>query len=575
MLNLARIFVDYDLDLLQVIAAQWDADLSAQDRPEAAGKLAEIMARLEAVEATLARLTDTDRAALDDLLRHDGKLPYAQFTRQYGDLRPMGPARRERERPWLDPASVTESLYYRGLIARAFLTDEAGVQEYVIIPAELRPLLPQPEQTASDIPPGYPVAPPRQLKGGETAAPDDAATLIAYLLLRQDNARPWLASAPAERIDRHLRRAGEPAYRAMLAHLLYDLELVEDQEVLTHVVSVVNKEAARPWLEAPRSHQMRSLAETWLRSTRWNELAFTPGLEADDWPNDPRLARQVVLDGLRQVPAEIWWSLDGFVEYLKAHNPDFQRPGGDYAAWYLRDAYTGEVMHGFQYWDHIEGALIRFIVEGPMRWLGLALAGRGAFLLTPSGMALLGRGDWPSDPDTPRHVRVDEQGLVYVPSGLSRYDRVQIARFAAWVSPAPLSTPTAGYRQGGSLYQYRLTPQAIARAVAEGIELDAHIIPYLQRLCGGDLPRNVEKLLRAWHERPGEVVVQDVVIVRARNVQVYQSLRENKRANQWLGEQVGPHAHAVRREDMPALMNALREMGLLPLFEGHEKDDWP
>jgi hypothetical protein len=56
---------------------------------------------------------------------------------------------------------------------------------------------------------------------------------------------------------------------------------------------------------------------------------------------------------------------------------------------------------------------------------------------------------------------------------------------------------------------------------------------------------------------------------------VYERLRKNDKINRWLGQAVGPQAHAVRREDFPALLNALRQMGILPLFEGHEKDDWP
>ena len=52
-------------------------------------------------------------------------------------------------------------------------------------------------------------------------------------------------------------------------------------------------------------------------------------------------------------------------------------------------------------------------------------------------------------------------------------------------------------------------------------------------------------------------------------------LRRSERINKWLGPQIGPQAHTVKREDFPALLNALRQLGILPLFEGHEKDDWP
>jgi hypothetical protein len=576
MLTLDRVLVDYDLDLLLIIAAQWDIDLTARERASAAEELAVQMVRPDAVEATWERLTDEERAALNDLLAHEGRLLYSHFTRRYGEPRPMGPARREREKPWLSPDNVAEALYYRGLIVRAFEQTPSGAQEHIVIPDDLRALLPEPEPDAVIAAPGYAVAPPRRFEGGQPTAPDDIATLLAYLLLRAESAREWLSNGPVEKIDRHLRRRDRPACRALLTQLAYDLDLVADQEVLTHIVTQVNKDAVRPWLEAPRLHQLRSLAETWLVSTAWNDLAYTPGLEADDWPNDPRLARQAIVEAMRRVPAEIWWSLGGFVEHIKQTNPDFQRPGGDYAAWYLRDAYTGEIMHGFAYWDHVEGALLRFIIEGPMRWLGLVHAEYGAFLLTPLGLALLGRADWPSAPDPEARIQVDEQGVITVPPDLSRYERLQIARFAAWIDAPPPAPGLPGGREAGQGgYLYRLTPQAIARAAEEGVTLPSHIVPFLQRLSGHSLPDNVLEMLQAWHEQPGEVVVQDVVIVVARDISVYQRLRANERVNRWLGQPVGPRAHAVRREDMPALLNAIREMGILPLFEGYEKDDWP
>ncbi len=574
--TLARALLDYDMDLLQVIAAQWDVDLRATDRGVASEELAAAMARPEAVQATWERLDHDARQALIDLQAGGGRLPYSHFVRRFGELRPMGPARREREKPWLNPISVTEALYYRGLIVRVFEQSAAGAQETIAIPRDLRDLLPLPPAESLARTPGYAVAPPRKLKEGHPTAPDDMATLIAYLLLREANARQWLANTPLEVIDRHLRHPNEPAYRALLVHLAYDLGLIADEETLTHVVTRVNRDVARPWLEAPRLHQSRSLAETWMVSTTWNDLAYTPGLEADEWPNDPVMARRAILDMLSGVPAEIWWSLDGFIEYVQQANPDFQRPGGDYGAWYLRDAYTGEILHGFQYWSYIEAALLRFVIEGPMRWLGLTRAGRGAFLLTPLGLALQGRAEWPSTPDRSARIRVDEQGVISVPVDVSRYERLQIARFSAWISaPGPSPYVPGSESRDDGVYIYRLTPQAIGRVLEEGVSLPTHIVPFLQRLSGYNLPPNVLKMLQGWHDSPKEVIVHDVVIVSARDLGVYERLRDNERVSRWLGRQVGPHAHIVNREDMPALLNALREMGILPLFEGHEKDDWP
>jgi hypothetical protein len=574
--TLARAYVDYEIDLLQVIASQWDLDLQSTDRLAIVDELAGALARPEAVAGIWEWLSDDEQVALTDLIIHEGEIPFAQFCRVHGEIRPMGPARREREKPWLQPISPTEGLYYKGLLIRVFEQTPAGAQEFAAIPDDLLAILPRPIQTEAPQAPGYPVAPPRNLKDGHATAPDDMATILSYLLIREENARLWLTRQPVEIIDHYLRRPDTPAYRALLVQLAYDLGMLVDEQVLTHVVTRVEREVARPWLEAPRTHQIRSLVVAWRASTSWNDLAYTPGLEAEQWPNNPLAAREAILDMLNGVPAEIWWGLDGFIEYVERNNPDFQRPSGDYSAWYLSDAYTGEILHGFQYWRYIEGALLRFIIEGPMRWLGLTHAGRGAFLLTPFGLALQGRAPWPVSPDREVRVRVDQQGLVSVPVDISRYDRLQIARFSAWVSaPGPAAFTTARESRDEGVYVYRLTPQAIGRVAEEGISIPSHIIPFLQRLSGHSLPANVLKMLQAWHDEPREVLVLDVVVLTARDLGVYERLRANERINRWLGQQIGPHSHIVRREHMPALLNALREMGILPLFEGHEKDNWP
>jgi hypothetical protein len=575
--TLARALVDYDLDLLQVIASQWDVDLVSTDRAVAAEELSVAVIRANAVAEMWSHLPDQERSALYDLQGHEGRIPFAHFIRRYGELRPMGPARREREKPWLNPASITEALYYRGMIVRAFEQTPAGAQEHIVIPSDIHELLPPPGPDAIQTAPGYPVARPRRVEGGQGAAADDAATLLAYLLVRDTDARDWLVREAIPAIDRHLRRPDQPPYRVMLTSLLYDLDLILNEEFLTQVLARVNKDMSRPWLEAPRLHQLRALAEAWRVSATWNDLMHTPGLEADHWPNDPLLARQVILETLHDVPAGIWWSADSFIEHIKQTRPDYQRPGGDYAAWYLRDAYTGEILHGFQYWDYIEGAQLRFILEGPMRWLGLVRSASGAFMVTPLGYALAGLEDWPSQPDPAPSISIDEQGVISVPAAMERYERVQIARFASWVSPPPIpkESPERETSADEGTYLYRITPQALARVIDDKISIASHIVPFLQRVSSHRIPANVLKMLEAWHNRPGEVVVQDIVTITARDLGVYERLRTNPRIGKWLERQVGPQSYAVRRENVSALIAALRNVGILPLFEDHEKDDWP
>jgi hypothetical protein len=106
MYALERALIDLDLDVLRAIANLWDIDLdpriSVRDAAEA---LVRGMTDPQAVREVWSRLSDEDREALAALQANEGRLPLSQFTRQFGEIRPMGAGRREREKPWLEPAN--------------------------------------------------------------------------------------------------------------------------------------------------------------------------------------------------------------------------------------------------------------------------------------------------------------------------------------------------------------------------------------------------------------------------------------------------------------------------------------
>ncbi len=53
----------------------------------------------------------------------------------------MGAGKRDREHPHLKPASTSEVLFYRALIARAFFDTDKGPQEFAYIPDDLFELI--------------------------------------------------------------------------------------------------------------------------------------------------------------------------------------------------------------------------------------------------------------------------------------------------------------------------------------------------------------------------------------------------------------------------------------------------
>ena len=49
----------------------------------------------------------------------------------------MGPARRDREKPYLDPISAAEDLWYRAIIGITFLKNGSALEEFIYIPDEI------------------------------------------------------------------------------------------------------------------------------------------------------------------------------------------------------------------------------------------------------------------------------------------------------------------------------------------------------------------------------------------------------------------------------------------------------
>jgi len=131
-------------------------------------------------------------------------------------------------------------------------------------------------------------------------------------------------------------------------------------------------EDARPFLEMARGEALAWLFQGWWHSDRFDELRLMPGIICEGaWHNDPLAARIRVMEFASDVPGGTWWNLDSFVEAIRLKDPDFQRPAGDYDSWLIRDERTGESLQGSRYWDVVDGALVRYIITGPMHWLGL------------------------------------------------------------------------------------------------------------------------------------------------------------------------------------------------------------
>ncbi|MBN1888944.1 MAG: helicase-associated domain-containing protein [Thermoflexales bacterium] len=618
MRTLGQCLFDCDPALLRAIAAQWGIELAATRHHDAAIELAARMASAEAQADLASRLTPAECEALGVVLAAGGQMPLGAFTRHFGEIRLMGPGRLEREQAWADPHSTAESMWYNGLVYRVFDTGPGGAQEVVYIPPELHTGLhnwiaaqAQPAVTL----PLAPAPEPGQVALGGSLA-DDVCTLLAYA--HQHTLTPPVpAQAGGGDLAAWRRRhpgllaqlAGSPGYchaasvtygdadAAGYSAAGYSAAGYSGVEFLLHLAERVgllclDAHRLRPdpahtlaWLRASPFEQTRVLFEGWRDDPSWNELWRVPGLRCEDtgsWRSDPLSARQVCLEYLALMQPGQWYSLDGFIAAVKTHQPDFQRPGGDYDTWYIRDAQSGGYLRGFDSWDKVDGALLRYLLAGPLTWLGAvqlstvncqllivngdstspnSLAAHNsqhplALALTEMGAALLGKGEARVERGDTR-FELSDGGMVRVGSA-RRYERFQLSRVADWLRMETASSdPSAG-----RVWVYQITPASLERARRQRIEI-GRVISFLEESGGRPVPEVLGKALRRWERCGTEIEAGQAVVLRVARPELLEELMSKAATRRLIREALSPRLALVSPEHWPTLQRALLEMGVL------------
>lgn len=525
-----------DLGHLRIIAGLWGIEFDVPEARAGLARLVTVLSDPARVEEMVNDLPAEAHLALDDLCHHEGRLPWPLFVRRYGAVREMGPGRRDRERPFGKSASPGEMLWYRALVARAFLEGPSGPEEFAYIPEDLLLLIPHPRDMAV-IPLGRPATPGEHafLIPASDRILDDATTLLAALRLNL-SPLPELGCSTA-----------------FLIPLLSTSGLLDS-------AGLPLPEPARAFLEAPRGEALAQLARAWQHSETLNELHLVPGLVFEgEWQNDPLRTRQAILDLLSAISPEKWWNLAVFIADVRQRYPDFQRPAGDYDSWFIRREGSDGYLRGFEYWDQVDGALIHYLFTGPLHWLGIVEmaaptedASPMAFKYSPWAPALLSGA-------APQGLPLEQEKLKPVSGARLRLTRLvpravryQVARFCEWEDEQP------------EAYRYRLTPASLARARQQGLTV-SHLLALLRRHAAA-IPPTLAKALERWEQYGAEASVEQVTVLRLSSPELLQTLRAS-RAARFLGDPLGPTTVIVRPGAAEKVLALLAEMGYLGEFK--------
>jgi hypothetical protein len=528
-----------DMGFLKMVANAWGLELSAPDTATALPQVVEGILGHQWRDDVLAALPRGAQSALQYLLKSDGRLSWAVFVRRYGEVRPFGPGKREKERPDLKPISPAEVLWYRALIGRAILPGDVPPIEYAYIPEDLLDLL-GPLGPGEEALPGRPATPTEtaHLRPANDRLLDHATTLLAAL--RQ--------GLPLAELDTSL----WPLPAELLLELLKAARLVDD-------AGLPLAEPTRAFLESSRGQALTLLATEWMHALYLNELRLLPGLKFEgDWLNDPLAARQALLNWLGKVPADAsWWNLASFVKAIHDHDPDFQRPAGDYDSWFIRSTASGEFLRGFECWDEVDGALVRFFISGPLHWLGFldlaapdAHAPAVAFRLSAWAEDLFHGSPARGLPEETGKLKLTSAGLISVPRLAPRALRYQIARFCLW-----------GHETNED-YRYRIAPAGLERAAAQGLR-PRQLMGLLRRHIESDaIPPALIQGLERWESAGTQASVENAVLLRLAHPGILEALKKT-RAARFIQEEISPTLVSLHPGTQEKVLEALNEIGYL------------
>ena len=536
--DLIHSLLNQDIGHLRIIAELWGLDLDSTDADSARDELSASLLDADLLADHLASLPPKADSALAALTASNGRIAWATFTRQFGDIREMGAGKRDREYPHRNPISTSEILFYRGILARAFFDTDKGSQEFAYIPDDLLKLIshrdtesqrkiqkesPRLRDSAAKIDPlGRPASPTE--KGTEILADDsildDATTLLAALRMGRSNCQ----------------------FDQRLVTLLTSANLITNNNIQT--------EPVKTFLEASRADAMKMLHNSWLESDTFNELKLMPSIVCEgEWKNLPRETRNAILGFIQTIPANKWWSVTDFVRAIKQSHPDFQRPAGDYDSWFIKRASDGQYLRGFDSWNEVDGALIRFFIN-TLHWLGridLSMA-EGAADATSFRLS-----SFQTTKEERGKITASSNGKVSVERFAPRVVRYQIARFCEWDESK------------GDEYKYRVTAQSLKHAKEQGLKAE-QLLSLLVKHTDNKVPPPLVKALKRWEANGTQARMETQIILRVSQPEVLEEARKSK-AGKFLGEILSPTAVIVKSGAIQKVMEAMIELGLFAEIE--------
>ncbi len=528
-----------DFNQLKIVAEKWGLPFSAADAREGVNQLIDHLLDFGALQEILETLTSPEKEALLWLNSLDGKEPWLHFTRRFGEIREMGAGRVNRERPDRDPISPAEGLWYRALVARGFFETDSGPLEFAYIPEDIRGLVMivlNPENSSQSREFVCRKAVHGEKKHHLLASDiclDHTCTLLSGWRMDLDPG-VHLPDVSQDEVD---------FYRTLFSTM--DL-LAGD--------GTPAPEKIRDFFEKPLEERFLLLWQSWRTSDTHQDLSLTPDIQIEGILElDPGRVRELLISLLKDLDPETWWSIESFISQVKEKYPDFQRTGGEYDSWYIKSKSTREYLRGFNHWDDVEGELLKYLLVGPMHWLGLLDLGLieeegqpASFRFSAYAGNLFNNQLASIAVRNPEEIQIRSKGEIRMTMNVPHKTRYQVSRFCEW------------YPVKAEAYLYTISPASLNRAEKQGL-LVAHLLSLLTNYAEA-IPPNILAALERWEKQGVQSSVAQKTILRLGSPAVLKSLKKSK-ASRYILEQLGPTVVIIREGSEDKIAEVLVELG--------------
>ncbi|HEX2987264.1 MAG TPA: hypothetical protein VHS06_03740 [Chloroflexota bacterium] len=516
-------------------------------RPELAGQLAEMLSKPGYLERCVERLDEGERRILGEVA--GSRWCAKAFVIDRLSPRKGGTTSSSKR----EPLSPCLSLLQKGLLYRGFgiIGDWRGELYYV--PDEMQsafaPLAARstkeaaPDVRSASVPPSV----------EEHSASFDLFCLLSYLRRQHCRLRgDRLARSDAERLDVECGRRTEvwSAGRAedrwgFLLQLCLSLGWVHREG---H--SLTLSQTAFRALAGDVTSVRTRLIESYLANRFWSDLEAAGRVRQllGGRRIDEASARKVALHYLDTLCGENWCDDAAFCEAVRSTNPDFLREDYSSPGWAVIDTRSGIELSGEGSWNAVEGEWLRYLLLGPLFWLGFVRWGT-----SPGGLPIAFQFCGTPQQVVTESAAIQESGeelRVTAPAQCDTTRLFQLERYAELQKRAGSSS-------------YRLGRDTVLSAMESGGSRE-ELVRLLRDLSGDEIDGVLLARASGWASDYGRFTLEAATLLTAENTEDSVWAESLPGVASWLGERAGGTSQKVIPEHLWDIVEALKRANQLP-----------